>query len=218
MGRAVGRLRAVAVTALLAALAGCGNSSTPDIPTAVAAADVVASTGPDANGFTDVPYPDYAEAAFQTGIAPDVVAPQDGFSDGLRDLCDDTPADFSARVARMRADVAGEDDPMTALTQRFDEVDLRVALACRGRMSDWLGARGELDRTDETAPNVSPSADAAMWDDDGYSDGGAGPEDSTGGVDGSGDATSEPDASPSPTSDDEAQYHDDAQYHGTDAW
>jgi hypothetical protein len=178
----MGVRRAAAVLTLGAALTGCGNGTGPDIPPAAAAEQVVATPPPAA--FTDVPYDHYEEAALQTGIAPSAVVKEEGFAAGLADLCDNTPAEYSAMADRMRAEASASEDPTNALDQRLDEVDLRVGLACRSRMADWMSARraaqpesaqldssnsgtGQFEEAGSNYPSVDPAADATTAEDSG---------------------------------------------------
>lgn len=205
---------AVGVLVLCALLTGCGKGGDADLPRA-AAAEVVATASADPNGFVNVGYGDYSEAAFQTGISPAAVSRQDGFSAGLADLCDNSPADFTDLVQRMRADAARTEDPANFLKQRFDEVDLRVDMACRHRMSDWIAARGTVESSGSAEglyPTVTPgpedTSDPAQWDDD-YSEDGTGTSS----------VHMEPDGSssePSPAGDDGGESTDEADTDSSD--
>lgn len=176
----MGVRQAAAVLAVGAALTACGNSAGPDLPPA-AAAQILSTPAP--AGFTDVPYDHYEEAALQTGIAPSVVVQEAGFSAGLVDLCDNTPDEYTALADRLRAAASASEDPTNALDQGLDEVDLRVGLACRGRMADWMTARraaqpdsaqldssqsegtGQFGETGSNYPSVVPAASAGAVDD-----------------------------------------------------
>lgn len=176
----MGVRQAAAVLALGAALTACGNSPGPDLPPA-AAAQVLSTPTPTA--FTDVPYDHYEEAALQTGIAPSAVVAEAGFSAGLADLCDNSPDEYTALADRMRTDASASEDPTNTLDQGLDEVDLRVGLACRARMADWMTARrtaqpesaqldssqsegtGQFAETGSNYPSVDPAATASAADD-----------------------------------------------------
>jgi hypothetical protein len=154
---------AAAAVMLSAALAGCGGGKGNGPG---GGANVTQSATPtpstDPYGFTYVPYGDYAEAARQTGILPDVVKPEYGFHAGIAALCRRTPEDLTKLLDELRSASARKEAPGYALRGMVDEVSLRLGLACPRRMSDWIAAGGGgAEPTEEPDPTETPQPSAS---------------------------------------------------------
>lgn len=146
---------AAAAVALSAALTGCGGASKDGPGASTPTPSATASADPFA--FEYVPYPTYKEAARQTGLRPDVVKSELGFQTGIATLCRSLPADFTNLLDELRKDSSAKDEPGYTLQAMIDEVSLRLGLACKKRMSDWIAAGGgTATPTEEPDPVESP--------------------------------------------------------------
>jgi hypothetical protein len=132
---------AAAAVALSAALTGCGGGK-GDADRADGAPTPTPTPSADPYAFAHVPYPAYSEAARQTGIRPDIVKREYGFSAGIAALCKSTPADLTKLLGELKTAAAADEEPSHTLQAMIDEVSLRLGLSCPQRMSDWIEAGG----------------------------------------------------------------------------
>lgn len=156
---------AAAAVAISAALTGCGGSNGANDADSTPSATPTPSADPYA--FSYVPYPSYKEAARQTGLRPDVVKRELGFQTGIAALCRSLPADFTILLDELRKESSTKDEPGNTLQAMIDEVSLRLGLACKTRMSDWISAGGgtatpteDPDSFEFSDPSESPDPSA----------------------------------------------------------
>jgi len=150
----------VAGLAALAGLAGCGHPPLSGTPAQAASTIQTAApdtTASDPYAFSDVPYPDYREAAEQLSIPTGLLISPTGFSESLSTLCHSSPDDFSKLVTDQRSKAGSDSDGASTLQSLADEVQLRLSLSCPQRMGDWASARAD-DQSYDAGTEVSDTA------------------------------------------------------------